>query len=170
MATFADVLSPLSQIVDGHLSVRANLGDGAHSLRLASQQVDRGQWVLASLHRHDNLFTLRLEQGGGSREVRAWLGNRREIVVHPSSVLLGNGPTPGQSADFQGKTVSSSVLSMFSLLILSSFSSVSSLSQSILLFSSLISSSLLIISPHPVSTPPCNELLSPCLSLGESAL
>lgn len=103
MATFADVLSPLSQIVDGHLSVRANLGDGAHSLRLASQQVDRGQWVLASLHRHDNLFTLRLEQGGGSREARAWMGNRREIVVHPSSVLLGNGPTPGQSADFQGK-------------------------------------------------------------------
>uniref|UniRef100_A0A4W5NI98 Laminin G domain-containing protein n=1 Tax=Hucho hucho TaxID=62062 RepID=A0A4W5NI98_9TELE len=93
------------EIIDGHLLVRANLGDGAHSLRLASQRVDGGQWVLASLHRHDNLFTLRLEKGGGSREARAWLGNRREIVVHPSSVLLGNGPTPGQSADFQGKTV-----------------------------------------------------------------
>uniref|UniRef100_A0A8C7LXV5 Si:dkey-22o22.2 n=1 Tax=Oncorhynchus kisutch TaxID=8019 RepID=A0A8C7LXV5_ONCKI len=90
------------EIVDGHLSVHANLGDGAHSLHLASQRVDGGQWVLASLHRHDNLFTLRLEQGGGSREVRAWMGNRREIVVHPSSVLLGNGPTLGQSADFQG--------------------------------------------------------------------
>uniref|UniRef100_A0A3P8XWP9 Uncharacterized protein n=1 Tax=Esox lucius TaxID=8010 RepID=A0A3P8XWP9_ESOLU len=90
------------EIAEGYLSVRANLGDSAHSLRLASQRVDGGQWVLASLHRHDNLFTLRLEQGGGSREVRAWLGNRREIVVHPSSVLLGNGPTLAQHADFQG--------------------------------------------------------------------
>ncbi|KAG7469991.1 hypothetical protein MATL_G00134680, partial [Megalops atlanticus] len=52
------------EILDGHLSVRANLGDGAHALRLTSQRVDGGQWVLVGLHRHDNLFTLRLEQGG----------------------------------------------------------------------------------------------------------
>ena len=91
------------QIVDGHLSVRANLGDGSHSLQLPSQRVDGGQWVQVSLYRHDNVFTLRLEQGGGSREARAQLGGRREMVVHPSSVLLGNGPSPGPHGDFQGK-------------------------------------------------------------------
>ncbi|XP_062393955.1 neural-cadherin [Sardina pilchardus] len=90
------------EIADGHLSVRANLGDGAHSLRLIGQRVDAGQWVLVSLLRHDNLFTLRLERGGGSREVTGVLGQRREIVVHPSSVLLGNAGAHGTRADFQG--------------------------------------------------------------------
>lgn len=102
------------QIADGHLSVRANLGDGAHSLRLIGQRVDGGQWLLVSLLRHDNLFTLRLERGGGSREVTAALGQRREIVVNPSSVLLGNGGTHGTRADFQGQT-QPSVLFFFSL-------------------------------------------------------
>ncbi|KAG7233160.1 hypothetical protein INR49_007409 [Caranx melampygus] len=90
------------EIVDGHLSVRADLGDGANAVRLPGQRVDIGQWVLVGLSRHDNLFTLRLEQGGGSREARARLGSRREIVVHPASVMVGNGPVPGDKADFQG--------------------------------------------------------------------
>ncbi len=89
--------------MEGHLSVRANLGDGAHALRLPGQRVDMGQWVLVSLSRHDNLFTLRLEQGGGSREVQAQLGSRREIVVHPASVMVGNSPNTGDQADFHGK-------------------------------------------------------------------
>lgn len=92
-----------SQLKEGHLSVRANLGDGAHALRLLSQRVDIGQWVLVALSRQDNLFVLRLEQGGGSREVQAWLGSRRELVVHPASVTVGNGPDPGDEADFQGE-------------------------------------------------------------------
>uniref|UniRef100_A0A3B4CXY3 Uncharacterized protein n=1 Tax=Pygocentrus nattereri TaxID=42514 RepID=A0A3B4CXY3_PYGNA len=90
------------QIVDGYLSVSANLGDGAHTLRLGSQRVDCGQWVMVSLHRHDNMFSLRLEQGGGSREVSGVLGLKREIVVHPSSVLLGNSATQSALTDFQG--------------------------------------------------------------------
>lgn len=92
-----------SQITEGHLSVRANLGDGAHALRLPGHRVDVGQWVLVRLSRHDNLCTLRLEQGGGSREVQARLGSRREIVVHPASVMVGNGPNTGDKADFQGE-------------------------------------------------------------------
>lgn len=62
-----------------------------------------GQWVLVGLSRHDNLFGLRLEQGGGSREVQARLGNRREIMVHPASVTVGNGPNAGDEADFRGE-------------------------------------------------------------------
>ncbi|AWP15835.1 putative neural-cadherin-like [Scophthalmus maximus] len=88
------------EITDGHLSVRADLGAGA--LQLPGQRVDIGQWVLVSLSRHDNLFALRLEQGGGSREVQARLGSRRELVVHPASVTVGNGPNARDDADFQG--------------------------------------------------------------------
>ncbi|XP_034534264.1 neural-cadherin, partial [Notolabrus celidotus] len=65
-------------------------------------RVDIGQWVQVGLIRHDNLFTLQLEQGGGSREVQARLGTRREIVVHPASVMVGNTPNAGDKADFQG--------------------------------------------------------------------
>lgn len=92
----------VSQIVDGYLTVRANLGDGAHSLKLTGHRVNHGQWVFVSLHRHDNIFTLRLEQGGGSREVTGVLGLKKEIVVHPSSVFLGNSATPNTQGDFQG--------------------------------------------------------------------
>lgn len=62
-----------------------------------------GQWVLVSLRRHDNLFTLRLEQGGGSREVQAQLGSHRKMVIDPSSVMVGNGPETANGSDFQGE-------------------------------------------------------------------
>ncbi|KTF89691.1 hypothetical protein cypCar_00002126 [Cyprinus carpio] len=90
------------ELVDGFLTVRANLGDGAHSLKLTGHRVNLGQWVFVSLHRHDNIFTLRLEQGGGSREVTGVLGQKKEIVVHPSSVFLGNSAAPNTQGDFQG--------------------------------------------------------------------
>ncbi|XP_061676359.1 neural-cadherin isoform X2 [Syngnathoides biaculeatus] len=90
------------EIAEGHISVRANLGDGAHALRLPGQRVDVGQWVLVGLSRHDNLFALRLEQGGGSREARARLGTRRELVVDPRSLTVGRGPNGGDDGDFQG--------------------------------------------------------------------
>ncbi|XP_028281097.1 neural-cadherin [Parambassis ranga] len=90
------------EIMDGHISVRTNLGDGAHTLGIPNQRVDIGQWILVSLSRHDNIFTLRLEQGGGSREVQARLGFRREIVVQPASLMVGNGPNSADKADFHG--------------------------------------------------------------------
>ncbi|TTA40571.1 Neural-cadherin [Bagarius yarrelli] len=90
------------EIVDGYVCVRANLGDGPHTLKLGSQRVDHGQWVLVSLSRHDNVFTLQLEQGGGSREVTRVLGNKLEIIVHSSNVLLGNSASHNTQGDFQG--------------------------------------------------------------------
>ncbi|XP_027005788.2 neural-cadherin [Tachysurus fulvidraco] len=90
------------EIVDGYVCVRANLGDGPNTLKLGSQRVDHGQWVLVILSRHDNVFTLQLEQGGGSREVTGVLGNKQEIVVQSSSVLLGNGASHSTQEDFQG--------------------------------------------------------------------
>lgn len=83
--------------------MRANLGDGAHTLRLPNHRVDVGQWVLVSLSRYDNMFTLRLEQGGGSREVNAQLGSGKEIVIYPSALMVGNAPRADAKDDFQGE-------------------------------------------------------------------
>lgn len=88
--------------MDGYVCVRANLGDGPHTLKLGSQRVDHGQWVLVSMSRHDNVFTLQLEQGGGSREVTGVLGNKQEIIVHSSNVLLGNNASHSMQGNFQG--------------------------------------------------------------------
>ncbi|CAJ1055819.1 LOW QUALITY PROTEIN: neural-cadherin-like [Xyrichtys novacula] len=44
---------------------------------------------------------LPLEQGGGSREVQARLGSRREIVVHPASVMVGNVSKSGEKTTFK---------------------------------------------------------------------
>ncbi|CAG6014487.1 unnamed protein product [Menidia menidia] len=90
------------EIIEGQVAVRANLGDGAHTLRLSGHRVDVGQWILVSLSRHDNTFTLRLERGGGSREIQAQLGRRREIVIYPSSLMVGSGPNAGTKTHFQG--------------------------------------------------------------------
>lgn len=92
------------QIEGGLLSVRADLGGGTNFLQLPGQQVDIGQWILVSLSRHDNLFTLKVEQGGGSREVQAQLGDHREMLLHPSNLVVGKGPKTGEDAgDFQGE-------------------------------------------------------------------
>uniref|UniRef100_H3D609 Si:dkey-22o22.2 n=1 Tax=Tetraodon nigroviridis TaxID=99883 RepID=H3D609_TETNG len=90
------------EVSEGHLSVRADLGDGAHALRLTAHRLDMGQWVLVSLRRHDNLFTLQLEQGGASREVQARLGSHRKMVVDPGSVTVGNGPQAANASRLSG--------------------------------------------------------------------
>ncbi|XP_029958534.1 neural-cadherin [Salarias fasciatus] len=90
------------EIVEGHIAVRAVLRDAPQSLRLDAQRVDIGQWVLVSLGRHDNTFTLRVENGGGSREVQARLGSGKDMLVQPGSVMVGNGPNGDEKADFQG--------------------------------------------------------------------
>ncbi|MGH0160427.1 UNVERIFIED_CONTAM: hypothetical protein FKN15_039322 [Acipenser sinensis] len=90
------------EAVDGQFGVRVNLGDGNHSLRLQASRIDNGQWVLLNLDRYDNVFMLRLDHGGGARQVSATLGNKRELVINPSSVLLGNSLFENQQNDFQG--------------------------------------------------------------------
>ncbi|XP_041101476.1 neural-cadherin-like [Polyodon spathula] len=90
------------EAVDGQFGVRVNLGDGNHSLRLQASRIDNGQWILLNMDRHDNVFTLRLDRGGGSRQVSATLGNKRELFINPSSVLLGNNLLENQQNDFQG--------------------------------------------------------------------
>ncbi|XP_072573022.1 neural-cadherin isoform X2 [Paramormyrops kingsleyae] len=90
------------EIADGHLSVRADVGEGERSLILAGPRLDGGQWLLAGLVRHDGLFTLRLERGGGTHEVSAMLAQSRRLAVPPATLLLGSGPGRLAHQDFHG--------------------------------------------------------------------
>lgn len=97
-----------SQIADGHLSVRADLGEGERSLTLVGPRLDGGQWLLAGLVRHDGLFTLRLERGVGTHEVSGILAQSWRLAVPPATLLLGSGPGRLAHQDFHGRPTAQS--------------------------------------------------------------
>ncbi|XP_023671737.2 neural-cadherin isoform X2 [Paramormyrops kingsleyae] len=78
------------EIIQGLLVTYYSLSDGEHGLTLQSHRIDDGEWHDVQLDRHDNEFTLRLDGGGGRREVTALLGQNWEDAGDPMAVLVGN--------------------------------------------------------------------------------
>uniref|UniRef100_A0A4W6FY89 Si:ch211-186j3.6 n=1 Tax=Lates calcarifer TaxID=8187 RepID=A0A4W6FY89_LATCA len=91
-----------SKIFQGLLCVFYNLGDGDYNLTLPTYRLDNGEWHEVLLDRHDNEMTLRLDGGGGQREVTGSRGRSREIVIDPSVVILGNTFPSEINKSFQG--------------------------------------------------------------------
>ena len=96
------LLPPSLQISQGLLCVLSNLGDGDYNLTLPTHRLDNGEWHEVVLDRHDNEMTLRLDGGGGQREVSGQRGRSREIVIDPTVVMLGNALPSGRNRTFQG--------------------------------------------------------------------
>ncbi|KAM6977861.1 LOW QUALITY PROTEIN: neural-cadherin [Aplochiton taeniatus] len=90
------------EISQGLLCVFFNLGDGDVNLTLPSYRLDNGEWHELLLDRHDNELTLRLDGGGGRREVTASRGRSREIAVDPTVVMVGNAFPSTANKSFQG--------------------------------------------------------------------
>ncbi|XP_074957551.1 neural-cadherin-like isoform X3 [Phalacrocorax aristotelis] len=90
------------QVVQGFLVVSYNLGDGDYSVSLPSYHIDNGEWHHITLERNENEFTLRLYEGGGKREILKAAGTYKEIVIDPSSLVLGNTYPFNQNKSFQG--------------------------------------------------------------------
>ncbi|KAI4878079.1 hypothetical protein NFI96_007467 [Prochilodus magdalenae] len=89
------------EIFQGLLAVFYNLGDGDFNLTMPSHRLDNGEWHEVYLDRHDNEMTLRVDGGGGRREVSGSPGRSREIVIDPSMVMLGNSFPTGHNKSFQ---------------------------------------------------------------------
>ncbi|XP_039619104.1 neural-cadherin [Polypterus senegalus] len=90
------------EVVQGLLSVFYNLGDGDYSMKLPSYRIDNGEWQALHLDRHDNEFTLRLNGGGGRREMTKSIATNREIIIDPSTLVLGNVFPFSHNKSFQG--------------------------------------------------------------------
>ncbi|XP_061450651.1 neural-cadherin-like [Rhineura floridana] len=90
------------QVVQGFLAVSYNLGDGAVAVSLPSYQVDNGEWHHVFLERNENEFILRLDGGGGKREILRAAGVYKEIIIDPNSLVVGNTYPVNQSHSFQG--------------------------------------------------------------------
>lgn len=97
------VLSVSSQVIQGLLAVFYNLGDGDFNLTLLHHRLDDGEWHEVELDRYGREFTLRLDGGGGRREVTASLGQSQEIIIDPSAVMLGNSFPSGHNRSFLGR-------------------------------------------------------------------
>lgn len=93
----------LSQVIQGLLAVFYNLGDGDYNLTLPHYPLGDGEWHEAELDRYGREFTLRLDGGGGRREVTASLGRSQEIIIDPSVVMLGNSFPSGLNRSFLGR-------------------------------------------------------------------
>uniref|UniRef100_A0A8C6JXA2 Uncharacterized protein n=1 Tax=Melopsittacus undulatus TaxID=13146 RepID=A0A8C6JXA2_MELUD len=91
------------QVSKGLLVVSYNLGDGDYSVSLPSYHIDNGEWHHITLERNENEFTLRLYEGGGKREIWKAAGMYKEIVIDPSSLVLGNTHPFNQNRSFQGE-------------------------------------------------------------------
>ncbi|XP_076854322.1 LOW QUALITY PROTEIN: neural-cadherin [Brachyhypopomus gauderio] len=90
------------EIFQGLLTAFYNLGDGDFNLTTPSHRLDNGEWHEVHLDRHDNEVTLRIDGGGGRREVTGSPGRSREIVIDPSAVTLGNSFPLAHNRSFQG--------------------------------------------------------------------
>uniref|UniRef100_A0A3Q2XMW5 Neural-cadherin-like n=1 Tax=Hippocampus comes TaxID=109280 RepID=A0A3Q2XMW5_HIPCM len=110
-AAFGVIFSLLSQeqseylrleVVQGLLAVFYNLGDGDYNLTLPFHHLDDGDWHKLELDRFGREFTLRLDGGGGRREIMASPGRSQEIIIDPSVVILGNSFPSGHNRSFLG--------------------------------------------------------------------
>ncbi|XP_077127838.1 neural-cadherin-like [Ranitomeya variabilis] len=90
------------EVVEGYFAVRFNFGERNLVIRLSDTRIDHGQWTLVSLERYDNTFTLRIERGGGVREVTSTIGKNKLFNVDPSHIVLGNSSPQQAENDFQG--------------------------------------------------------------------
>ncbi|XP_054588647.2 neural-cadherin [Nothobranchius furzeri] len=90
------------EIFQGLLCIFYNLGDGNYNLTLPSYRLDNGEWHEVFFDRHDNELTLRLDGGGGQREVTGTWSRSREIIIDPTAVMLGNAFPSGINKSFQG--------------------------------------------------------------------
>ncbi|XP_018422727.1 PREDICTED: neural-cadherin-like [Nanorana parkeri] len=90
------------EINAGHFAVSFNFGERSHVIRLPDLRIDHGRWVRLSLERYGNVFTLRIERGGGVREVTATMGKSGLFEADPSSVMLANSLPQQAENDFQG--------------------------------------------------------------------
>ncbi|NXQ88043.1 CADN protein, partial [Nyctibius grandis] len=90
------------EVVEGFFSVNFSLGDKNHSLRMRTLRINNGQWVLLTMERYNNEFTLRVNSGGGDQEVTSVLGTNRWFEMDWASIVLGNRLPNHSESDFQG--------------------------------------------------------------------
>uniref|UniRef100_A0A663N2N9 Neural-cadherin-like n=2 Tax=Athene cunicularia TaxID=194338 RepID=A0A663N2N9_ATHCN len=90
------------EMVEGFFSINFSMGEKNHTLRMRTLRINNGQWVLLTMERYNNEFTLRVNSGGGDQEVTSVLGTNRWFEMDWASIVLGNRLPNHSESDFQG--------------------------------------------------------------------
>ncbi|XP_072290497.1 neural-cadherin-like isoform X2 [Eucyclogobius newberryi] len=90
------------EVIQGLLAVFYNLGDGDYNVTLHSFRLNNGEWHEVELERFGREFSLRVDGGGGRREVTASLGRGHELIIDQALVMLGNSFPSGHNRSFLG--------------------------------------------------------------------
>ncbi|KAK7891667.1 hypothetical protein WMY93_023630 [Mugilogobius chulae] len=90
------------EVIQGLLAVFYNLGDGDYNVTLHSFRLNNGEWHEVELERFGREFSLRVDGGGGRREVTASPGRSHEIIIDQALVMLGNSFPSGHNRSFLG--------------------------------------------------------------------
>ncbi|XP_071958951.1 neural-cadherin-like [Antedon mediterranea] len=91
------------ELVDGTMRLRYNLGDGEFTMSLPNYRVNNGQWHSVEYDRYGNFVTLKVDRGGGTRQVQGAPGSFQIFVATAESLRVGDSAGSGFSQqDFQG--------------------------------------------------------------------
>ncbi|XP_038077180.1 neural-cadherin-like isoform X2 [Patiria miniata] len=77
------------ELINGYIRSRWNLGDGEHSMYLDQYAVNDGDWHMVHLERFDFYITVRIDGGGGVRQMESRESTFSTLEVDPNSLLLG---------------------------------------------------------------------------------
>ncbi|XP_077982689.1 neural-cadherin-like [Glandiceps talaboti] len=79
------------ELMEGKLVVHFNLGDSGAGwyMYLSNYALDNGVWHSIALERFGNHFVVKVDGGGGVREMESRLGAFHELVVDRESLVLG---------------------------------------------------------------------------------
>ncbi|XP_072014059.1 LOW QUALITY PROTEIN: neural-cadherin-like [Amphiura filiformis] len=77
------------ELVDGTVRGRWNLGDGEITAHLDQFQVDNGEWHAIQFTRYDNYVTIKIDGGGGVRQIENRESTHQTLRVDPNSLMVG---------------------------------------------------------------------------------
>ena len=78
-----------SQLEDGTIRGLWNLGDGEKVAHLDQYQVDNGEWHAIQFTRYDNYVTIKIDGGGGVRQIENRESTHQTLRVDPNSLMIG---------------------------------------------------------------------------------
>ncbi|XP_071958459.1 neural-cadherin-like [Antedon mediterranea] len=91
------------ELVDGTMRLRYNLGEGEFTMSLPNYRVNNGQWHSVEYDRYGNHVTLKVDRGGGTRQVEASPGTFQIFVADPNTLRVGDlSGNEAVSQDFVG--------------------------------------------------------------------
>ncbi|XP_033125355.1 neural-cadherin-like [Anneissia japonica] len=78
------------EIIDGTMRLRYNHGEGEFKMSLPNYRINNGAWHSVEYDRYGNYVTLKVDRGGGTRQVEGSPGTFQQFIASPESLRVGD--------------------------------------------------------------------------------